>query len=149
MPYTPSPTPLATTAPVSESTIPVIGSVEAAARSDHQHPRLTSTTMVTLDANNEAVVTFTRTFSKKPGLAITFEESVDGMPISFKVKTWATDGSGNYTGCVIKGYRATLLPTLSGIILIGPLISALSNLNIFGGSAQGISVSVIAVQQSS
>lgn len=148
MPYSPPPTPLASSMPLSESKIPVIGAGEAAARNDHQHPRLTSTTLATLDANNEALVTFTRTFTGKPGLSCMFEESADGMPISFKVKSWVTDGSGLYTGCVIKGYRATLLPTMSGIILIGPLISALSNLNIFGGSAQGISVSIIAVQQS-
>lgn len=53
-----------------------------------------------------------------------------------------------YTGCTIKGSRAQLLPALTSIILIGPLISALQNFDVLGGSASGVEVSVIAIQPS-
>lgn len=148
MPYTAPSTPLSNVPPMSEANTANVGSGGMAARQDHQHQRLTSTTTAILDGNNEAVVVFTRTFDTEPGMAVTFREAADNQPIVFKIKSFSIDGNGKYVGCTVKGYRSTLLPTLSGIILIGPLISALSNLNIFGGSAAGISISVIAVQQS-
>jgi hypothetical protein len=65
------------------------------------------------------------------------------------VKAWTKDASGNYTGCTIKGARASLLPALSGIALLTGLVTALANYNVFGGSAAGAQFCCLAVQPSS
>jgi len=135
-------------APSAEVTTAQAGMMDKGSRGDHKHPRLTSVTWGVLNASNEATITFTRTFADKPGLDCMYEELADNPPISFKIKSWIQDGGGNYTAVVLKAYRGQLLPSLSGILLIGPLITALSGFNIFGGSATGISFSCIAVQKS-
>lgn len=137
----------ATTAPSPEAAAPAIGAQSQYARSDHVHARLTSVTPVVLDANNEATVTFTLPFDIEPGVLFTYREAADNPPVTFKVKSFVMT-NGKFAGAVIKGYRATLLPPLSGIILLTGLVGALSNLNIFGGSAVGLPVIVTAIKQS-
>lgn len=126
----------------------------------HQHPRLTSTTYATLAANGQATVPFSRTFVNKPGLNLTETDAASGsQPLVLRGLTWVTDANGLYTGVVISGARAQMLPTiapLSGTLtLVTGVVSAvntqmsqLTNYNIFGGSAAGATVSVIAVARS-
>jgi hypothetical protein len=128
------------------------------AQEGHQHPRLTSTTLATLAADGTATVVFTRTFSAKPGVVITEVDSNASQPLTPAVLSYQQDGQGRYVGCTIKGYRSQLLPVLSplsGSLLLTGLITGvnalnamLSSFNIFGGSASGASVSVVAIARS-
>lgn len=106
----------------------------------------TSATWGVLNASGEATVVFEVPFPTQPACAFTWEKSASNQPVMFKVKSWVMDGNGNFVGCVVKGYRSTILPTLSGIIIIGPLISALSQFDIFGGSATGVNFCCMAIQ---
>lgn len=64
--------------------------------------------------------------------------------------------TGDYTGCVIKGYRSQRLPQLgvvSGILTavitgVNALVSTLKNYDVFAGSAAGAEYSLIALQTS-
>lgn len=156
--------PLTDSAPKSEATVPVPGSMMAASPGDHQHPRLTSTTAHTLDGAGRVTVTFTRLFAPAvstpttpwPGVTCLLVEAADGQPVEFKVESWLNDANGNYTGCVIKGQRAQPLPVMTGvsglltavITGINTVITSLTNYNVFGGAASGATFSCIAVQRS-
>jgi hypothetical protein len=129
-------------APNPEATAAVIGTEQAASRGDHMHPRLTSATNGTLNASNEATVTFTRSFSSMPCIDFTYIEAADNPPITFKVKQWTTDGGGNYIGCVCKGYRGQVIPQNLATLLLGAVF------NVFAGSASGVQFTCIALQQS-
>jgi hypothetical protein len=119
-----------------------------ASRDDHKHPRLSSATVQTLDANGEAVVAFTRSFAALPAVTCLLYESSDAQPVVFKVKAWTRDAQNNYTGCTIKGVRSSILPSLSGVTLLTGLIAALANFNVFGGSAAGAQFCCLAIQPS-
>lgn len=128
--------------PQSEATAGASGAAGQASRGDHKHQRLTSATTTTLDANGLATVTFTRSFASQPRIAFAYAESADAEPIILKRVSWVIDGGGNYTGVNIKGYRLRTLP--ASIALLTVLIS----FSISAGSAAGISVDVIALEQS-
>lgn len=134
--------------PAPEKTEPVPGNNDQGARSDHSHPRLTSATIQSLGTDGTVQVAFTRQFSAMPAVACLLYETTDAQPVVFKLKTWVRDGNGNYTGCVIQGYRSSILPALSGILLLGNLISSLANYNVFGGSAAGAQFCCIVLQPS-
>lgn len=151
---------LSSTAPKSETVSATAGAAQVASRDDHQHPRLTSTTYAALDANGEATIAFTRAFTNKPGLNLTETDAATGsQPLVLRGLGWIQDGQGRYTGVVIQGRRAQMLPTLnplSGVLTlvtqvvtgVNTLVSALTGYNVFGGSASGATVSVIAVARS-
>lgn len=131
-----------TTAPSSEVTGGSSGSdPRAFSMGDHRHPRLTSVTKATLDGSGLATVTFTRSFANEPGVVLTAIAPGGTQPVTLQVQSWVQTGA-NYTGCVVKGYRAQTLPAVIA------LLSALLNYDIFAGSASGVGVSVIAVQVS-
>lgn len=134
--------------PPQEGVAAAAGAGNAASRDDHIHPRLSSATIATLGGAGEVTLAFSRVFTAMPVLACLPIEAADNQPVLFKVKTWTQDAQNNYTGCTIKGYRSSILPALSGIILIGPLISALANYNVFGGSAAGVQFCCLAIQPS-
>lgn len=127
---------------------------------DHQHPRLTSTTYATLDSSGTATVSFTRAFTNKPGLNLTEVDSAAGsQPLVLRGSSWVQDTSGKYIGVTIIGSRARFLPTinpLSGTLSlltsvvsgVNSVFATLTHYDIFGGSASGASVSVIAVARS-
>lgn len=147
----------ANTPPSSEALAGVAGADTDYARADHQHPRLTSTTYATLNAQGQATVTFSRTFVNKPGLNLAETDATIAMqPLVLRGLAWVTDAQGRYVGVTIQGSRAQMLPTLnpvsgilSGVITgTNALVSALTGFNIFGGSAAGATVSVIAVGRS-
>jgi len=150
----------ATATPMAEKTGAAVGqSADRFAREDHQHPRLTSTTYASLAADGTATVAFTRSFVNKPGINITETDVTGKQPLVCSVQSWVQDTNGAYTGCVIKGQRAQPLPTINPLAGTIALLSALltgvntvfaqlTGYNIFGGSASGASVSVIAIARS-
>lgn len=144
------PVPLAITAPMAETVTPDVGEGQSAARNDHTHPRLTSTTVQTLGTGGDVAITFTRSFSKMPGVVCTAYKPTDNLPVTFEVKSWAMGGAGgtDYLGCVIHGGKAQTLPNISGILLITPLITALNQFNPFSGDATGTQFSCVAIQAS-
>lgn len=146
MPYSPPPVPLSDQVPVSEATAPLSGVVGAAARTDHRHPRLSSATRVVLGADGTATATYTRQFTAKPVITLT-AINPSGRQVTLEVISDIQSG-GIYTGCVIKGSRAQTLPALGNMNIIGQLASALGNFDTLGGSASGVEVSVLALQQS-
>jgi len=135
-------------APPPEAVAAKSGAAVLAAREDHQHPRLSSCTVQALNAQGESTITFTRVFAGLPAVTCLLYEANAGQPVVFKVKGWVQDANGNYTGCTVQGVRASLLPSLSGIGLLTGLITALSNLNVFGGSAANAQFCCIALQPS-
>lgn len=134
--------PLANSAPTAEAVSASPGSMDMASRADHTHPRLTATATGTLNASGEATITFTRSFASKPAVTVLYVEATDNQPVVFKVKSWTMTG-GNYTGCVIKGYRSQTIPQNLATLLLGAIF------NLFAGSASGVEYSMIALAPSS
>jgi hypothetical protein len=148
----------ANVAPMAEKVGAAIGAATGKfALEDHQHPRLTSTTYATLGSNGQALVAFTRTFTNKPGLDMSeTDATASTQPLVLRGLAWQRDAGGLYTGVTIQGLRAQMLPQLaavSGILTavitgVNNLVSTLTGFNVFGGSAAGATVSVIAVARS-
>lgn len=139
MPFANPPVPLTSTAPVQEATAPAVGNAAAAARGDHVHARLTSTTVQALQAGGNATVMFTRSFSTMPGISCTAFKPTDNLPVSFEVPSWIQDAQNNYIGCVIHGSKAQTLPLVIG--LLGTLVGY----NAFAGDSTGTQFSCIAI----
>lgn len=152
---TPSSVALSGSAPIAEALAASAGSAGAASRSDHQHPRLTSATVGMTDATGKKTVMFTRTFSAQPAVFCELVEAADNGPVSFKIESFLDDtgtawAAGKpYGGVVITAYRIRALPTLNlaGIVLIGPLLTALGVLSAFAPftNAPNVSFSCIAI----
>lgn len=150
----------ASASPKPEKTGAAIGDLTARyALEDHQHPRLTSTTYAALAADGTDTVMFTRSFVNKPGVTMTETDVAGKQPLICSVQSWVQDAQGVYIGCVIKGQRAQMLPTinpLSGTLAlltavvsgVNGIVSQLTGYNVFGGQVAGASVSVIAVARS-
>ncbi len=130
------------------------------AQEGHQRPRLTSTTYATIGADGTATVAFSRSFANKPGLNVTeTDATVGSQPLVARGLGWVRDGNGAYTGVVIQASRAQMLPTitplsgvltlLSGVISgVNTALAQLTGYNVFGGSAVGATISVIAIARS-
>lgn len=140
------PVQLSNSLPVSETTAGAVGSTSVAAGAGHIHPRLTSANYVTLDGSGLATYTFTRTFTVQPAVA-TIPINVGARQVVMEIVSFVKTGE-LWTGVNLKGSRAQVLPVLTGIVLIGPLVSALSSFDVFGGSASGVEVAVIALMPS-
>lgn len=155
----------ATTTPKTEMTGGAVGAQPTRyAREDHQHPRLTSTTYATLASDGTASVSFTRPFTNKPGITMTETDVAGKQPLICSVQSWVRETmtpapAGAYIGCVIKGQRAQVLPTinpLSGVLTlltavvsgVNAIVGQLTNYNVFGGTVDGAVVSIIAVARS-
>lgn len=144
---------LTTNPPMSEAVVGAAGGGGTAARDDHQHTRITSSTRVTLDGSGVASVTYTRTYPTKPGVSL-IAINPAGQPIVLEVVSDTFVG-GVYTGCVIKGSRSRVLPVIepvSGLLTavitgVNSLVTALTGYNIFVPAAN-VEVSVIAVMAS-
>jgi hypothetical protein len=147
--------------PMSEKTGAATGAItQRFALEDHQHPRLTSTNYATLASDGTATVTFTRSFTNKPGINLTeTDAAANTQPLVLRVQSWVQDANSAYTGCVIRGSRAQMLPTInplsgaltliSGVVTgVNALVAQLTGYNVFGGSAAGAQVSCIAVARS-
>lgn len=142
------PVPLTSTAPVAEGLVAAVGSGSAAARDNHVHQRLTSTTVQTLGTGGDVTINFTRLFATMPGVVCTAYKATDNLPVTFEVKSWIQDAQLNYTGCVIHGGKAQTLPNVSGVLLLTGLVSALNQFNPFSGDATGTQFSCVAIMAS-
>lgn len=149
---------LADTVPLAESKTPTAGAMNKAPRADHQHPRLTSATNHTLDANGFATVTFTREFLTEP--AITMNGLGAGTSPVPDFRADFIISNGKWTGATVYGQRTRALPTIAplnagllGLLasLIGALNPILLSLSGFAPyeAAAGARVSVVAIQNSS
>lgn len=125
--------------PPSEAVTATAGATALASRDSHRHPRLTSATNETLGASGEVTVAFTRLFVTMPVLTCLLIESANNQPVIFKIKSWVQDGSLNYTGCVVKGYRSQTVPQNLVTLLLGGVF------DLFNGSAVGAQFACIAL----
>lgn len=142
------PVPLTSQAPVPEATAPAVGLAASAARGDHVHARLTSTTVQALGAGGDVLINFTRSFATMPGVVCTAYKPTDNLPVTFEVKSWVQDAQNNYTGCTIHGGKAQTLPNVSNVLLLTNLVAALNQFNPFSGDASGTQFSCVAIQAS-
>lgn len=133
---------LANTPPVSENVTAVTGGGTRAARNDHRHERISAAQWGTTGSNGEATLNFTRVYTNKPAIDLSYEELADNQPIIFKVKSWVMNGNGEYVGVTVKGYRLQTLPSTI------TLLTALINFSVTINAPAGIQVSVITLQQS-
>ena len=146
----------ASVAPMVEKTGGSTGSEKKRfALEDHQHPRVTSTTVASIEVGNTAAVAFTRTFVNEPG--INYSElpaaattttppaadlATNAQPTSHKVIAWQRDTNGLYTGCVVRVWRSQAVPqNLVSLLLNGVF-------NLFGAGVVGTRFSIIAVARS-
>jgi hypothetical protein len=134
--------------PSSESRTGSVGATsDRFARADHQHPRLTSATIVTLDGSGLATATFTRSFPVEPSVDLTPIAPGGTQPVALQVDSWVMTGP-DYTGCIVRGYRGAPT-TLAAVSVVGISVAVGSQtVNPFSGSASGVRVSVIALQNS-
>jgi len=157
-----------TSVPPPEGTAGAAGAMSPYARGDHVHPRLTSSTGNTgaaptshvIGSNGTARITFTRTFPTFPAAIFTEVPPQTGVmsaqPAIFRVDSWITDGTGAYSGCVVRAWRTQTLPTLltvTGILTavitgVNAIVSALTGFNPFGAPTTGTAFTCLAVQRS-
>lgn len=133
------------------------------ATADHAHPRVTSTTVGTVQSGNTAVVEFTRTFTAEPGInyselpatadttaAPAADTSATAQPTTHKVIAWTKGPTATlpnaaataYTGCTVRVYKAQTVPQNLVNLLLGGVF------NLFGASVVGTRFSIIAVARS-
>lgn len=136
--------------PPTEKTGGAIGSDAAMyARADHQHPRITSATVVTLDSNGLATVAFTRSFPAEPSVDLTPITPGGTQPVALQVNSWVMTGA-DYTGCIVKGFRGQDT-SLAAVQVLGISVAVGSQtITPFSApAASGVRVSVIALMNSS
>ncbi len=141
---------LAKTIPAPASTTPstdmvggLIGGTGFYALATHAHPRLTSIHSGMLDASGmSAQITFARSFAAQPGIALVAIVPGGTQPVTLQVQSWLQDGSGNFIGCTVKGYRSRVLPSVLASLV------ALLSFDVFGGTTAGVQFSLIAIQAS-
>ena len=152
--------------PKSEAKVATAGAAPKATRDDHQHPRLTSATTATTDANGQATILFTRTFTAMPSIDLcALEDNANPTP-GMKVRrflktnntsTWSEGDTDPVTGCVVYASRTIALPqmtAITGITLVTTLVPVLNTL--FAGlsgflptaPAGNLKFTIIAVQTS-
>lgn len=118
------------------------GGTGMASDAGHTHARRIQSMVLTLNASGEATFTFARVFTGKPAVACLCHEAADNQPIVFKVKSYVLNGANQYTGVIMKGYRAQNIPQN----LVTLLLSGVFNL--FGGTTlNGVEISVYAAEQ--
>lgn len=141
----PPPTP-ADFVPPGESNTGSVGSDAVMfARADHQHPRPTSASSVTLDANGDGTVTFTRTFATAPMPAFTRVPPISGGPCVFEVTEWIPANGVNVTGAKVKGYRLSGPQSLAAVTVLGVSVAVGGQSVVTYGPASGVTVALIAV----
>lgn len=122
---------------------PAIGAeIARYALEDHQHPRLTSATSVTLDANGVGTVMFSRTFPTEPVTTFMAIMPTNG-PIICEIQSWVRSGS-DYTGAVVKGYRVGT-QTLASVQVLGIAVGVGGQTVNVVSNASGAKVSIIAL----
>lgn len=146
----------ANTAPMAEKTGAAIGGATSRyALEDHQHPRLTSTTVGFVAAGNTATIVFTRTFASEPGIVyqelppaadtttpVAADTAATAQPTQSKVIAWTKDANGAFTGCTIRVWKAQTVPQNLATVLLGGVF------NLFAASVVGTRFSIIAIARS-
>lgn len=154
----------ANSAPQSEKTGAAVGQQTGRfALEDHQHPRLTSTTVATITTGNTAMINFTRAFANEPG--IDYQElpasqdtttpppsdtASSAQPTQSRVIAWTkgptatlpSAAPSDYTGCMVRVWKAQTIPQNLSTLLLGAVF------NIFAASVVGTRFSIIAVARS-
>lgn len=134
--------------PPSEAVAADPGTMPKARRGDARTKRLTSSTYNSVGLAGLTTVIFTRGFTKRPAIDCLLIEANDNGPYCFTARrylkntgtdvapVWATWtdadlGVAEITAVELYGYRIRSLPTLNlgGIVLIGPLLTALGILS--------------------
>lgn len=151
--------------PASEAPKPEGGSAQRGATlgrfamEDHQHPRLTSAQVGTLDSAGKATIMFQngatpRTFASEPAISMMAVENDTKSPPDFKVMQFLDDvgqpwAAGKpYGGAIVYGTRARALPGLNAVTdLLGGVVSKLTGF-VPNEPAAGVKFSIIALQQS-
>lgn len=134
---------LSDSVPKSEGMKPLAGAADAASRADHVHERLVSAFAVTLDSTGYYDVEFTRTFKSKPALAYASLDSIGGPVPDFSATFVVKDGL--YIGARVYGERKKPLPLLTGIALVGNLVTSLTGYRSWEPAA-GAVVCVVAIE---
>lgn len=132
---------IATTMPAPEALKPSAGKSADASASDHQHAAQGGAKYVTLDASSLGAVPFSIVFDERPVVQAEAIVPPGARPVKVEVQSFTTNAAGKFTGCVIRGYRTQPLPVLSG--LLAAVIGALSSFDVFGGSAAGVTATVL------
>lgn len=145
--------------PVNETNAGTPGNDETRfAQQGHSHPRLTSTTTAVLDSNGQATIMFTRTFANQPGVVLTeVNAGASNQPLVLVAQSFIMTGP-LFSGVNIKGYRSQPLPNQNQITVaslltsvisgVNAIASSLTGYNVFGGTAAGAQVSVVAIARS-
>lgn len=146
----------ANAAPMVEKTGAAIGTQNTRfALEDHQHPRVTSTTVGSVTAGNTATIDFTRSFTNEPGIdyselppaantstPVAADTAANQQPTTHKVIAWKFDAQGRYVGCTIRVWKAQTIPTNLVTLLLGGVF------NLFAASVVGTRFSLIAIARS-
>lgn len=122
------------------------------ARVNHQHPRITSSTPVVLDANGAGVATFTRSFSAEPmasftQMPMTEGGTVTGPPVICRVKSWIKTGA-NFTGANIEGFMLAPPASLAAAQVLGISVTIGGQTITTFGPAANVKVSAIMLPNS-
>jgi hypothetical protein len=118
------------------------------ARADHQHPRITSSRPLTLNASGQGVATFSKPFTNEP--VPTFSQMPGGVagPCIFAVESWIMTGD-EYTGANIRGWKlAAPTQTLASVNVVGIAVTVGGQSITTYGPAAGAKVSVIMLPDS-
>lgn len=139
---------MATYTPLGESRIGAAGD-DPATFSDgkHQHPRMSSSTPVTLDGTGSGTVTFSRSFPTEPLPAFARMPGGTTGPSIFEVESWVMSGS-DYVGANVKGYRLSPPVTQTAATVLGISLVISGQPIVTYGPASGAKVSVIMLPNS-
>lgn len=144
---------MATYTPFTESKTGAAGD-DPATYSDgkHQHPRMSSSTPVTLDANGAGVATFSRSFAIAP--MPTFAEvpatdgaTLTGPPSVFRVKSWIKTGA-DFTGANVEGFKLSPPTALAAVQVAGISVAVGGQNYVTYGPAANATVSCIMLPNS-
>lgn len=146
----------ANAAPMVEKTGAAIGEQSGRfALEDHQHPRVTSTTIGVVTVGNTATIDFTRSFVNEPGTDYSelpptpttttpaaADLAANAQPTMHKVIAWKLDAQGRYIGCTIRVWRSQTIPTNLVTLLLGGVY------NLFAAGVVGTRFSLIVIARS-
>lgn len=133
--------------PPSEGSGGVGASTGMFARADHQHPRITSSRPLTLDANGQGVATFSKSFVNEPVPAFAQMPGGTAGPCVFAVESWIMTGP-LYTGANIRGWRLAAPTPLAAVTVLAVSVAIGGQTITTYGPASGAKVSVIMLPDS-
>lgn len=146
-PAYPPPVVFADAMPQPEAGSPAPGSVDAAARIDHRHERITWSGIAVTNASGVATFDFSsKPFAAQPVPVLGYiEMTTTAQPVILHVNNWVMGtgaNAGKYVGCTVRGQRGQAIPTNLVTLLLGGVF------NLFAASASGVSVSLVLIPQS-